>query len=154
MKLNFRTYQQNQTKSTLKKNKFLLFTLGANQNSTNWIAIEQNLHKLDLTYNKIYNNITTKVLKDSIAKKIKDTIHSTFFFLTHKSTTKVIKSSILNEISASKFNIVALKLNKKLYATPQLKKLSTFHYKKNVAILYQFLSTTLKATHSFKVKNS
>ena len=152
MKLNFRTYQQNQTKSILKKNKFLFFTIGANQKSTNWIAIEQNLHKLDLTYNKIYNNITTKIFEDSIAKKLKNTINSTFFFLTHKNTTKIIKSSIIPEISASKFDVVALKLNKKLYAAPQLKKLNSFHYKKNIAILYQFLSTTLKSPCGFKVK--
>ena len=150
MKLNFRTYQKNQTKSILKKNKFLLFTVGANQNSTNWIALEQNLHKLDLNYTKIYNNVTTKIFEDSIAKKLKNTINSTFFFLTHKNTTKVIKSSIINEISTSKFDVVALKLNKKFYAVPQIKKLNTFHYKKNVAILYQFLSTSLKSSHSFK----
>jgi hypothetical protein len=152
MKLNFRTYQQNQTKSIFKKNKFLLFTIGANQNSTNWITIEQNLHKSDLTYTKIYNNITTKIFKDSIAKKLKNTINSTFFFLTHKNATKLIKSSFIHEISANKFDVVALKLNKKLYATPQLKKFNSFHYKKNVAVLYQFLSTTLKSPCSFKVK--
>lgn len=152
MKLNFRIYQQNRIKSTLKKNKFLIFTIGANQNSVNWITIEQNLHKLDLIHTKIYNNITTKTFKDSIAKKLKETIHSTFFFLTHKNTTKIIKSNILNEISASKFDVVALKLNKKLYATPQLKNFNSFHYKKNMTILYQFLSAVLKSTHSFKVK--
>lgn len=150
MKLNFRTYQKNQTKSILKKNKFLLFTLGANQNSTNWIALEQNLTKLDLNYTKIYNNITTKIFGESAAKKLKNTINSTFFFLTHKNTTKIMKSNILNGISANKFDIVTLKLNKKFYAVPQLKKLNSFHYKKNVAILYQFLSTALKSPHSFK----
>jgi hypothetical protein len=150
MKLHFRTYQKNQTKSILKKNKFLLFTLGANQNSTNWITIEQNLTKLDFNYTKIYNNITTKIFGDSTAKKLKNTINSTFFFLTHKNTAKIIKNNILNEISTSKFDIVTLKLNKKFYALPQLKKLNSFHYKKSVSILYQLLATPLKSPHSFK----
>ena len=149
MKLNFRTYQKTQTKSIIKKNNFLLFTIGANQNSSNWVAIEQNLYKLDLAYTKIYNNITTKIFQDSVVKKLKNTISSTFFFLTHKNTAKIIKSSLLNEISTSKFDVVALKLNKKLYAVPQLKKLNSFHYKKNVAVLYQFLSTTLKSPLPF-----
>ena len=149
MKLNFRTYQKTQTKSIIKKNNFLLFAIGANQNSSNWIALEQNLHKLDLAYTKIYNNVTTKIFQDSVVKKLKNTISSTFFFLIHKNTAKIIKSSLLNEISTSKFDIVALKLNKKLYAVPQLKKLNSFHYKKNVTVLYQFLSTTLKSSLRF-----
>lgn len=150
MKLNFRTYQKTQTKSLLKKNNFLLLTIGANQNSTNWISLEQNVHKLGLSYTKIYNNITTKILQDSIAKKLKNTINSTIFFLTQKNTTKIIKSTLLNEINSNKFDAIALKLNKKLYTVPQLEKLPSFHYKKNVAILYQFLSTSLNAPHRFK----
>lgn len=150
MKLNFRTYQKNQTKSLLKKNNFMLFTIGANQSSSNWIALEQNLHKLDLSNTKIYNNVTTKIFRDSIAKKLKNTISSTFFFLTHKNINKTIKSNLLNEVDTSNFNVVALKLNKKLYAVPQLKKLNSFHYKKNVVVLCQFLSTTIKLSNRFK----
>ena len=150
MKLNFRTYQKNQTKLILKKNKILLLTLGANQSSADWVTLEQNLHKLDLNYNKIYNNVTTKILEDSVAKKLKNTINSTFFFLTYKNTTKTIKSNILNEIKASKFDVVGLKLNKKFYSVPQLAKLNSFHYKKNATILYQLFSTALKSQHRFK----
>ena len=145
MKLNFRIYQKTQTKSILKKNNFLLFTIGANQNSSNWLSLGQNLHKLGLTYTKIYNNIITKLFQDSVAIKLKNIISSTFFFLMHKNTNKLIKSNFLSEINASKFNIIALKLNKNLYAIPQLKRLNSFHYKKNVTILYQFLGTTLKS---------
>lgn len=150
MKLNFRNYQKTQTKSILKKNRFILFTIGANQNSANWSNLEQNLHKLNLSYTKIYNNVTTKLFQDSIAKKLKDTIHSTIFFLTLQDKTKIIRSSLLNEIRSNRFNLIALRLNKKLYATPQLEKLNSFSRKKNVVILYQFLSTTLKSSHRFK----
>ena len=148
MKLNFRTYQKIQTKSILKKNNFLLFTIGANQNSANWLSLEQNLHKLDLIYTKIYNNIVTKLFKDSIAVKLKNIISSTFFFLRHKNTNKIIKSNFLSEINASKFNIIALKLNKNLYSIHQLKRLNSFHYKKNATILYQFLRTTIKSPNT------
>ena len=150
MKLNFRTYQKTQTKSIFKKSNFLLIAIGANQSATNWIVIEQNLHKLDVSYTKIYNNVTTKIFHDSVAKKLKNTINSTVFFLTHKNLNKMIKSSLLHEIKTNKFDVVALKLNKKLYAMPQLQKLNSLHYKKNVAVLYQSLSTTFKSSLRFK----
>ena len=150
MQLNFRNYQKIQTKAVLKKNNFLLFTIGANQNSYNWIAFEQNLHKLGLAYTKTYNNVTTKIFQDSVAKKLKNTINSTFFFLKHKNTAQIIKSNLLNEINTSKFNVIALKLNKKLYTISQLKTIKSFHYKKNISVLSQYLSTALKSPVRFK----
>ena len=144
MQLNFRTYQKNKTKFMIKKNSFLLLTIGANQNSLTWITLEQNLYKLNLNYTKIYNNITTKILLNSKAKRLKNTINSTFFFLTHNNTTKIIKSNLLNEINLNKFNVISIYLNKELYTISQLKKINSFHHKKNITILSQFLSTTLK----------
>ena len=150
MKLNFRNYQKDKIKSFLKKNNFLLFTLGANQNSLNWVTLEQNLHKLDLNYIKIYNNITKKILQDSIARKLKNLINSTFFLLKPKDNIKIIKNTLLTELDTAKFNIVNISLNKKIYSISQLKKLNLFNYKKNVAIMYQFLLTTLKSSRQFK----
>ena len=150
MQLNFRKYQKIQTKAILKKNNFLLFTIGANQNSYNWIVLEQNLHKLSLAYTKTYNNVTTKIFQDSVARKLKNTINSTFFFLKHKNAAQIIKSNLLNEINTNKFNVIALKLNKRLYAVSQLKTMKSFHYKKNISIMYQFLLTTLKSSVRFE----
>ncbi len=150
MKLNFRTYQKTQTKSILKKNNFLLFTIGANQNSVNWSTIEQNLHKLNIFYVKIYNNVTKKNLIDSIGKKLKDIVHSTVFLLTPQDKTKIIKSNLLNEVNANRFDLIALKLNKKLYSASQLKTLNSFNQKKNIAIAYQLLCTSLKSSLRFK----
>ena len=150
MQINFRNYQKTKTKSIIKKNNFLLLTIGVNQSSSDWIPLEQNLYKLDLDYTKIYNNITTKILQNSIAKKLKNTISSTFFFLKYKNTTKIIKSNLLNEININKFNVITVYLNKKLYVVSQLKKINSFHYRKNIAILYQSLSTTFKSSLRFK----
>jgi hypothetical protein len=150
MQLRFRNYQTTKTKSIIKKNKFLLFSIGANQNASNWITLEQNLHKLNIDYIKIYNNTTTKILQKSITKKLKNGINSTFFFLKHKNTTKIIKSNLLNEINTNKFNVISIYLNKKLYSVYQLKKINSYHYKKNMAIMYQFLSATLKSPLQFK----
>ena len=150
MQLNFRNYQKVKTKTILKKNNFLLLATGTNQRSSNWITLEQNLNKLNLDYTKIYNTITSKILNDSIARKLKNTINSTFFVLKPKNTTKIIKSNLLNEININKFTIISIYLNKKLYVSSQLTKLNSFHLKKNVALLYQFLSTNLKSTTQFK----
>ena len=150
MKLNFRNYQKTKIKSLLKNNNFLLFSIGANQNSANWITLEQNLHKLGFDYTKIYNNITTKILHDSIGKKLKHMVNSTFFFLKPKQTTKLLKSTLLNELNNSKFNVVTIYLNKKVYSISQLKKVNLFHHKKNMAVMYQFLIAALKPSVRLK----
>ena len=80
MQLNLKTNQKNRTKELLKKKNFLFFTLGANQNAQNWITLEQNLTKLSLSYTKTYKNVTTKILQDSVLKRLKSIINSTFFF--------------------------------------------------------------------------
>ena len=150
MQLNFRKYQKTKIKYLLKNNNFLLFSIGANQNSSDWITLEQNLHKLGINYTKIYNNITTKILQDSIGRKLKNMVNSTVFFLKPKNTVKLIKSTLLNELNLSKFNVVTIYLNNKVYAISKLKKINSFNYKKNVAIMYQFLLTTLKPSIRFK----
>ena len=152
MKLNFRNYQKTKIKSLLKNNNFLVLAIGANQNSANWIALEQNLHKLNFDYTKIYNNIAIKILHDSIGKKLKHVVNSTFFFLSPKKTAKLIKSTLLNELNNSKFNVITLCLNKKVYSISQLKRVNLLHHKKNMAIMYQFLVTALKPSARLKLK--
>lgn len=68
MQLNLKNYQTSKTKNYLKKNNFLLLSIGANQNSQNWLTIEQGLNKLKLSYYKTYNNNTKKILKNSILR--------------------------------------------------------------------------------------
>ena len=148
MQLNFRNYQKIKTKTILKKNNFLLLATGTNQSSASWINLEQNLHKLNLDYTKIYNTITTKILEDSIARNLKNTINSTFFFLKPKNDTKVIKSNFLNEISMNKFNVITVCLNKKLYVNSQLKNLNSFQLKKKRSY---FVSISI---NNFKVNNA
>ena len=150
MQLTFRNYQKTKIKSLLKNSNLLLLTAGANQNSADWVTLEQSLHKLDFNYTKIYNNITTKILQDSIGKKLKNILNSTFFFLKHKKTAKLIKNNLLNELNISKFNVISVYLEKKIYSISQVKKINSFHSKKNVAILYQSLTTVLKSSLQLK----
>lgn len=154
MQLNLKTNQKNRTKELLKKKNFLFFTIGANQNAQNWITLEQNLTKLSLSYTKTYKNVTTKILQDSVLKRLKSIINSTFFFLKPKEVSKktIIRSNIVNTLDTIQFTVVAFKLNKKIYSRPQLKTLSSYNYKKNVSIMYQFLTTNLKSSAHLKQK--
>jgi hypothetical protein len=155
MQFNLKNYQKIKIVNTLKKNNFLLFTLGANQNSQNWIVTEQNLHKLTLAYTKTYNNTATKILENSIFKNLKNSINSTFFFLKPTENKKtLIRSNIVGTLSSIQFLTLTLKLNKKVYAAYQFKTVNSFHYKKSVSITYQFLATTLKLPLGLKIKEN
>jgi hypothetical protein len=140
MQINFKNYQISKTKNYLKKNNFLLFSINANQNSQNWLKIEQGLHKLNLSYYKTYNNSAKKIIKNSIYKNSIHLINSTFFFL------KPIKKNdiAINLINSIFFTVLAIKLNKTLHLISQLKKINSLNYKKNVSITYQFLLTNFK----------
>lgn len=154
MQLNVKNYQTSKTKDYLRKNNFLLFSISANQNSQNWLTIEQGLNKLKLGYYKVYNNNTRKILKNSIFTNLTPLINSTFFVLKpnekSKTLTKYNLISILNSLS---FTILAIKLNKKIYSLPQAKNISSLDYKKNISVMYQFLLTNLKTTHQIAKKN-
>lgn len=145
MQLNLKNYQILKTKNYLKKNNFLLFSIGANQNSQNWLTIEQGLNKLQLNYYKTYNNTTKKIIKNSIYKNAIHLVNSTFFILKPNKQTKIqIKSNIMNVINSIFFSTLAIKLNKKLYLISQSKNINSFDYKKNMSLIYQFLVTNLK----------
>ena len=154
MQFNLKNYQNNKTKAILKKSNFLFFTIGANQNSQDWIPLEQSLCKLKLLYKKTYNNITIKFLKNSIFKNFKATVKSTFFFLKPSQNGKVIiKAKTISTLNLIKFTTLILKLNKKPYTVKQLSTINSFHYKKNMSIIYQFLITTLKSSKMLKKKH-
>lgn len=142
MKFNLKNYQTLKTKKYIKKNNLILFSVGANLNSLAWINIEQNLRKLKLNYYKVCNNITKKIIQNSMYKNLLNTINSTFFF--YKPIEITLKKVVFKELNELLFSILAIKLNRKIYAHSQLKTLVSLNYKKNVKIIYQFLTTHTK----------
>ena len=156
MQFNLKSHQICKTKKYIQKNNFLLFSIGANQNSQNWIAMEQNVHKLKLNYYKTYNNTTVKTLKNSIYRNALNTVNSTFFFLKPKQNIRskiLTRNNLISTLNSVLFTVLAIKLNKKIYVISQLKTIRSFSYKKTVSITYQFLLANLKAFHSFSKKN-
>lgn len=154
MQFNLKSYQISKTKQYLQKNNFLLFSIGANQNSQNWIAVEQSLHKLNLGYYKTYNNTAIKTLKNSVYKNSLNTVNSTFFFLKPQQNSRLLtRNNLINTLNSILFTVLAIKLNKKVYTITQSKNIRSFNYKKNVSVMYQFLVTNLKFSHSLAKKS-
>nr|YP_010516693.1 hypothetical protein ON925_mgp23 [Haslea provincialis]UXN44236.1 hypothetical protein [Haslea provincialis] len=147
MHFEFRDYQFLKVKQYLKQ-KFLLFSNGANQTSTNWLAVEQSLSKSNLKYYKVYNKIALKVLKKSIYNNIRQAVKGTFFFLKlDKNSTLLTKQKLFKKLESVFFTLLSVKLNNKIYSIAQMKKLKSLNYRNNMAIFYQFLSTNLKCAY-------
>lgn len=146
MQFNLKPYQNNRTKTIFKKSNFLFFTIGTNRNSQDWIALEQSFYKLKLLCEKTYKNITIKILEDSILKNFKTAVKSTVFFLKPSQNAKtIIKYKTINTLNSIKFTTLIFKLNKTLYIVKQLSTINSFHYKKNISVMHQFLLTALKS---------
>lgn len=152
MQFNLKDYQLLKTKQYLKKNDFLLLSVGANQKAQNWISTEQVLYQLKLNYYKIYNNITIKIIKNSIYKNSLNIINSTFFFFKPVTNELLNKKRLLQSLNLIQLNVLAIKLNKKIYTLSQSKNIKSFNYKTNISVMYQFLITNLKSSYTM-IKN-
>lgn len=148
MQFTLKDYQLLKTKQYLKKNDFLLLSIGANQKAQNWLNTEQGLYQLRLNYYKIYNNITIKIIKNSIYKNSLKIINSTFFFIKPITNKLLNKKKLLQNLNSIQLNLLAIKLNKKIYALSQTRNLNSFNYKTNISIMYQFLITNLKSSYT------
>ena len=115
MKLYFKKYQNDKALNILKKDRFLLFSINANQNSNHWLTLEQNINKLAIAYTKVYNSAVKKTFEKSIFKNFKNLIGGTFFFLKPKKIQK-IKNTIITSLNEIQFTIIVTKLNKKLFS--------------------------------------
>jgi hypothetical protein len=154
MHFEFRDYQFSKIKQYL-KNEFLLFSNGANQNSRNWLAVEQGLHRFELKYYKVYNKIALKVLKNSIYKNIHQIIRGTFFFLKlNNSSISISKNILFKNLEPIFFTLLSIKLNNKIYSIAQIKNIKSLKYKNNIKIFYQFLLTDLKSVYKIASKKS
>jgi hypothetical protein len=153
MQLNLKSYQIIKTKHYLKDKSFLLFSIGANKSTQNWVETEQGLHKFKLNYHKVYNNIAIKIAKKSIYKNSLGMVNSTFFFIKPSNNQLLNKRNLLNGLNSIQFNVLSIKLNKKIYAISQSKNMSSFNYKTNMSVMYQFLLTNLKSSYNIIEKD-
>ena len=153
MQLNLKSYQINKTKQYLKEKSFVFFSIGANQNAQNWIETEQGLNRLKLNYHKTYNNIAIKIARNSIYKNSSNLIASTFFFIEPSEKRLSSKKNVLSGLNSVLFDVLSIKLNKKIYSVSQLKHMTSFSYKTNMSVMYQFLLTNLKSPYHISKKD-
>ena len=143
MQINFKNYKIKKTKSYIKKNDMYFFFNGINTNSNNSMLIEQNLKTINFDLYKIFNKTSKKIINQSICKNIKETINSTTFLIKPK-TTKLLKQILIINFKLLLFNILAIKLNQKIYQIIQIKNNYSFIYLSTKKLIFQFKLTNLK----------
>jgi hypothetical protein len=138
-------YKILKTKNYLKENSLFFFFNSIHRNSNDGIIIEQNLKKFNLNYYKIFNKTSKTTINNSIYKNSNELINSmTVFIKPISHSLELKKSNLLGCFEPLMFNMLAIKLNNKIYSTSQLKEINTLNYKDNKLLLFQFSLTNLK----------
>ena len=155
MKIDHKDYKIIEAKKYLKKDKFFLFYSGINIKSNKWINhTEQILKKINISYYKIFNKITQKTLKKSIYKNTKFIIKGITFIMKNTNNKKLLlKNNFLNNFNILFFNLIAIKINNKMYSTTTLKNIKVLKYKENKQLSHQFLKTNKKHFNKTFIKS-
>ena len=145
MQFSSKDYKILKTKNYLKENNLFFFFNSIHRNSNDGIIIEQNLKKFNLNYYKIFNKTSKTTINNSIYKNSNELINSmTVFIKPISHSIELKKSNLLSCFEPLLFNMLAIKLNNKIYSTSQLKGISTLNYKDTKLLLFQFSLTNLK----------
>jgi hypothetical protein len=143
MEFTSKNYKIIKTKNYIKKNNLFFFFGGVNRNSNDWILVEQDLKNIHFNYYKIFNRTTKKTLSNSIYKIIKPAINGITFLIKPK-TKQMSKQVLMASFEPLLFNMLAIKLNNKIYQITQLKNNYSLIYKDNKILTFQFGVTNLK----------
>ena len=145
MQFSSKDYKILKTKNYLKENNLFFIFNSIHRNSNDGIIIEQNLKKFNLNYYKIFNKTSKTTINSSIYKNSNELINSmTVFIKPISHSIELKKSNLLSCFEPLLFNMLAIKLNNKIYSTSQLKEISTLNYKDTKLLLFQFSLTNLK----------
>lgn len=148
MQLDFKSYKAIKTKNYVKKENIYFFFNGVGKNSNYWISIEQNLKTINFDYYKIFNQMSRKILNKSLYKNIKWVINSLTFLIKPK-TNQLFKQILIANFESILFNLLAIKINNKVYQMVQLKKNYSLEYQNNKKLIFQFKIINLR---KFKLK--
>jgi hypothetical protein len=147
MDFNTKSYQSIKLKKFFKTNDFFFLFHSAKLDLNQWTQTEQNLKKLKLKYLKLLNGTTLKLFKDSIYKNLSSVICGFVLFLNSNFKTAELQLKSVKKDLKLSFELIAVKLNNKIYSTSQMKGLNTFSYKKNVFNLYNSFDRHLKTSY-------
>ena len=144
MKFELKDYKLEKTKRYFQKTPIFLIFNVANLNSKNWLEVEQTLFNYNLKYHKIYNTLARKFIKKSIFKSIYLTVNGFTCFVHFD----FMANSNLNPKKIKRLSsfmtFLSFKFNQNFYTLPQLEKVSTLNYKKNINIFNSLLKKTTK----------
>lgn len=142
-KFNFKNFKITKTKSYIKEENVYFFFNSINKNSKNWIIIEQNLKAIDFNCWKVFNQTSRKILKHSIYKNTRWIINNVTFLIKPK-IKKLSKQVLMTNFEFILFNLLALKINNRIYPRFQLKKSYSLDYRNNIKLIFQFNIVNLR----------
>lgn len=140
IKLNY--YKFLKIKTSLKKNKLIIFYNIKDLDSKIWFTVKKLLKNSNLKYSRLQNKITKKILNQSIFKKFKSIISNTIIIGIFKVLINLAFSTffIINNF----LTFIAIKLNKTFYLLNQIKNIQFVNYKIVIITFYTFLKKTTK----------
>jgi hypothetical protein len=143
MQINFKSYKIKKNKHYIKKNNIYFFFKAPSRSAKNWILIDQTLKIMNFTYYKIFNKASRNIINKSIYKNINEAINGITFLIKPKSL-KITKEILIANLESLCFNMLAVKLNNKIYQTMVVKNSFSLYYPNVKKIAFQFRLIHLK----------
>ena len=143
MQINFKNYKIKKSKNYLKKNSVYFFFKAPSKSAKSWIVIDQNLKIVNLKYYKIFNKASKNIINKSTYKNINEAINGITFVIKPK-TLNISKEILITNLESLCFNMLAIKLNNKMYQTMQIKNNFSLNYFYAKKITFQFKLINLK----------
>ena len=143
MKFELKNYKFKKARNYYKKTPlFFIFSI-SNLNSKNWLKIEQDFYTQNLKYFKVYNTLLIKVTEKSIFTRMSSIINSfTCFAHLKNNNIKLILQKLITLNPLVSF--LGLRLNNNVYSLPQLTKIYSFDYLKNINMLNKLMKKIVK----------
>lgn len=151
MEITIKKYKYLKIKTYFKNSNFFLIYNGTNMK--NFIEMDQKLKKLDLTYYKVYNKLTKKVLKDSIYKNYHSLASSLIIIIKPKSKFTNLTFNGYLSLDDS-LNLLAIKVNNKIYTLSKINSSLQLNHKNDNLILTKVLKSQLKLPYKLTQKIS
>jgi len=144
MKFELKSYKLQKTKNYFQKKQIFFIYNVSNLNSTSWLKTEQVFHNYNLKYYKVYNTLSKKFLEKSIFKNTTSLINSSICFV-HFENTTTTSGDLQKIINLNPLiSFIGLRLNNKIYSLPQLTRISSISYTKNIKVFNNVLKKLLK----------
>ena len=134
MKLNSKHYKFKKVEKYLKTSMFLIVNVGCTK------QFKRKVYKYDIKSYHINNNFATLVFQSSIFKNYKFLFISSVVFL------DVNKCSNIEVLKH--FNIIGIKVNKKIYSTKQFNTVRYLNYNKTVKTFVKVLNRLILKSYS------